>query len=926
MPKASPLQPSFSAGEFSPKLYGRVDSERYKTGLATCLNYLPTTQGPIIRRPGFKYVADVKDPSQPPIFINFEFSATDAYILEFGHLYVRFFKNNARVTVAGSSYIGAGEWHEPDYFSVTPQGFLNDPTFSASRASSTVRRGELGFGGTQQTDGAILELATLYKFSDIAGLKWSQTADTLYITHEKHMTHKLQRFGATDWTLRPCFLIDGPYLPFNSHLLTGDSANVTLTPTAVDYKGTAGTQIKTGPKATITNIVQLGYGVNSSYTIVALSTAATHSYYVGQNLHFPDEGQLNTTFNYGTYAVNSIGPSDKALTIRYSTSSVMGTYIGSGVIYPALFDDNDSGRLVALAQSAKRIWGFIGNAQTSSPHSVNFVACQAQAANSASTTWQLGAFGYASSWPSTSAFYQDRLFLGGGKYFPQMINGSVNGDYENFAPSNSSYVVADDSALQFTLNSQQLNAIKWLAPGDQGLLAGTLGSEWRIAANNQNDAITPTNINASETGNFGSADAMATKASSATLFIQKGGKKVREMNFFYQVDTYRSTDITELSDHITGPGVTKFAVQKEPIPCVWALRSDGVLLSCNYSRDDQSLKVGWARHTLGGRSDSAGTAPQVKTMAVIPDPTGSFDQVWVATKRFINGTSVVQIEYSTPVFDDRSLLENAFQIDAGGSYNSSIVISNITTAGSSVVTATAHGLSNGDYVKINEVIGINSSITNADGVIFNSNLVNAHVFMVTSSAPNAFFLADVNNGTSYINSASYSVYVSGGELRKLVSTITGLTWLKNETVQVLADGKAHREVVVNSGGILALDYPAAKVQIGLGYNSDGKTLRPDAGSGDGTSIGKLRRASKIAPMLHQSGSFKIGSDFNKLTPLEFSESDSGGADTAVGLFSGIKRDAVEGEHNFEGQVCFRQDGPLPGMVQAVTVIIEENDV
>jgi len=60
MPKASPIQTSFSSGEITPFLLGRVDSDTYKTGLTVCLNYLPTLQGGIIRRPGTRYVADTK--------------------------------------------------------------------------------------------------------------------------------------------------------------------------------------------------------------------------------------------------------------------------------------------------------------------------------------------------------------------------------------------------------------------------------------------------------------------------------------------------------------------------------------------------------------------------------------------------------------------------------------------------------------------------------------------------------------------------------------------------------------------------------------------------------------------------------------------------------------------------------------------------
>ena len=79
-------------------MYGRVDAERYKTGLATCLNYVPTLQGALTRRPGTAFVSEVKTSSKATRVVRFEFSTTQAYILEFGDQYLRFYRNNALIT------------------------------------------------------------------------------------------------------------------------------------------------------------------------------------------------------------------------------------------------------------------------------------------------------------------------------------------------------------------------------------------------------------------------------------------------------------------------------------------------------------------------------------------------------------------------------------------------------------------------------------------------------------------------------------------------------------------------------------------------------------------------------------------------------------------------------------------------------------
>lgn len=78
-----------------------------------------------------------------------------------------------------------------------------------------------------------------------------------------------------------------------------------------------------------------------------------------------------------------------------------------------------------------------------------------------------------------------------------------------------------------------------------------------------------------------------------------------------------------------------------------------------------------------------------------------------------------------------------------------ITITGITQANPAVVTATAHGLSNGDKVIITEVAGMTE--VNFDGLY-------ANVYTVASATANTFAL-------SGINSTGYGAYTSGGVVR-----------------------------------------------------------------------------------------------------------------------------------------------------------------
>jgi hypothetical protein len=540
----------------------------------------------------------------------------------------------------------------------------------------------------------------------------------------------------------------------------------------------------------------------------------------------------------------------------------------------------------------------------------------------------LGTWNRAHGYPSAGTFHQQRKFVGGCPAYPQQIDGSVSGEYDNFAASNSSFVVTDASAIQRTLASAQKNQIFWLKSEDHALLAGTLQSEFKITPSTDGAALTPSNFNASETGAFGSADSDALRVGNTTVYIHRARRRVHELNFFYQVDTYRSTDLAALADHLTAPGIQKLSVQTESIPVVWGMRTDGKLVSMNYNRDDVSLQVGWAGHILGGSSDSAKTAPVVKSIASIPSPDGTHDNLWMAVQRYINGTSVITVEYLTDVYEDGDGVENSFYVDCGGTYDNPISISSISTAAAAVVTTgTSHLLAAGDAVTLRGVVGMNSSVVDVDGNVFSSSLVNYRYFTVGTTTATTFFLKEYEG--SEVNSVGYSAYFSGGSVRKLVSSISGATWLKNETVSVLADGKIHNDVTINSAGVLTLEWPAATVQFGYKYDSEGKTLRKDSGSQDGTAIGKKRKPSRAAFMLHNVGEINVGPSFDRLTPVQDVQtflSELTPSSTTGGLFSGITRDSLESRFDFDGQICFRQSAPLPGMVQTLTVIMETNDV
>lgn len=95
----SPLLSSINSGEFSPRMEGRIDFERYPNAAKMCRNFLLFPQGGITRRPGSRFVKAVKDQTKSTRVLPFQFSELDAYVHEVGEGYVRPYRRQGQITV-----------------------------------------------------------------------------------------------------------------------------------------------------------------------------------------------------------------------------------------------------------------------------------------------------------------------------------------------------------------------------------------------------------------------------------------------------------------------------------------------------------------------------------------------------------------------------------------------------------------------------------------------------------------------------------------------------------------------------------------------------------------------------------------------------------------------------------------------------------
>lgn len=591
--KASPLQEAMNAGEFSPLTAARVRFDKYKNALNLCENFIPIVQGGITKRTGTKYVAEVKASSASTRLMPFEFSTTQAYVLELGNLYVRIYKDRGQVVETAKNITGITQAN-PAVVTSNAHGFSNgEEVYIASVGGMTTLNGrnfkvanvaantfELQYmdgsnvnssGFSAYTSGGtasrVYTVTTPYTTADLFQLKVTQSADVLYITHQSYAPRKLTRTGHTSWTLTTITFTDGPYL-----------------------------------------------ATNTSATTLTLSATS---------------GSVTVTASTNTFA------------------------------------STDVGRLIRF-KSGGTTWGWLTITAYTNATTVTATVNRSPNAATASTDWRLGVWSDTTGYPGCVMFYEDRLFFAGATQYPQRVDGSNTGDYENFAPTDSTGTISDANAIAVTLNASDVNVIRWMVDDEKGLLLGTAGGEWILRPSTLSEAMSPTNIAAKRSTTYGTANIQAKRTGKAALYVQRSGRKVRELAYVYDVDGFRSPDLTVLSDHITKGGLIEFDYQQEPYSIIWFVRSDGVLVGMTYERDQDV--IGWHRHIIGG-SFSTGDAV-VESVASIPSPDGNADEVWLIVKRTIDGATVRYIEYITPAFDETTSTD-AFFVDCGLTYDSS---------------------------------------------------------------------------------------------------------------------------------------------------------------------------------------------------------------------------------------------------------------
>lgn len=212
--------------------------------------------------------------------------------------------------------------------------------------------------------------------------------------------------------------------------------------------------------------------------------------------------------------------------------------------------------------------------------------------DNASISWQQGAWSAYEGYPRSVVFFEERLIFAGTHREPQTIWFSKSGNYYDFGTS---IPVVDNDAITRTMASRQMNIIEALVPIN-ALIALTGSSEWKITGGTYS-ALTPTNFLARVQGARGCGRLDPIIINATVLFADAKHSKINDLIYSYDTDLYQGTDVTILAPHIFEEHrATDWAFQNHPHGMVWVVRSDGVLVSLTYLREQEV--IAWARHPM----------------------------------------------------------------------------------------------------------------------------------------------------------------------------------------------------------------------------------------------------------------------------------------------------------------------------------------
>ena len=574
------LKPSFAGGELTPALWGRTDIQKYDVGAACIKNAIVLRYGGVTRREGFRFVTTTKSNNKARL-IPFSYNTEQNYVLEFTAGKIRIFTQGGIVTSGGSP----------------------------------------------------VEVTTPYTEAELPKIKWTQSADVLFLVHPNHPPATLTRYSLTSWTYAAMDIKEGPFDDPNT-------TDITITPSAATGDITLTASAAYFTSSMVGQLMRIGHTVPGQYQkgkpnedSLVVSCVPGGTVYVESfgfwNGSFVVEKQDDTdawtqlkkqsgnrSQNYNMTFTND----DDAIRNYRVTSTEFDTTTRTG-------EDANQRGYVTIQAFAKDYDGIVKITAVTNATTATATVQRKLGAMTATSDFSIGAWGSGKGYPQAVGFFEDRLVFAGSPTLPQTYWASKSGDYYNFGTS---IPQKDDDAITGTLASGQMNGVKAIVSFAEMIML-TSGGEYRVSGGGEN--FTPTNQQARAQEYRGISDVSPVIIGGRIVYVQQHGNIIRDLAYSYDVDKYTGDDVSLLAAHLfDGKTVVGMTYQQIPNSVVWCVRADGVLCGMTYVKEQDVYA--WHKHETDG---------QFIDVCAIPGNSGS-DELWAVIKR----GNTYQVEQMVP--------------------------------------------------------------------------------------------------------------------------------------------------------------------------------------------------------------------------------------------------------------------------------------
>ena len=729
------IQPSFAKGEIGEAHYGRVDTAAYQVALRRAFNVYIHTHGGVSNRAGLQFICPVKTHTTEPVLIDFQFKATDTYVIEMGNLYMRFIRNDAQVletakTITAISkadpavvttsavhgytsnddvYIsGVGGMVEVNnrFFRIT---VLSTTTFSLQDqydgGATDIDSSDFTAVSSNGSSGKVYEVTTTYATADLPELKWTQSADTITVTHPTYPVREITRTDHAAWTIADVSFVPSIADPTAVTVaVNGADNNVVWKYKVTAIKGETFEESLAGVGATLPNTVSAITAANPP-----VATSVAHEMVTGDEVEitgltemtelndrrfiitkvdadnfsldgFASDGEDATGYTvestggtskiFPTHDVSGIESAPTGTTIPDNT--ITWTAVTGAVKYTIYRKEGGKGEYGFLAETNELTYTDDTTAKTATDLDITPPTAR-------------NPFFLSTRYPGAVGYYQQRRVFGGSTDKPDTQYYSQTGNQSNFSTSRP--LQADD-AITATLNAIKVNQIRHFVAG-KDLVVLTDGSEWRVNSGD-NSGFSADTLKQEPQTHWGVNHLKPYVAGQIILYIQENNIAVRSLGYQLSLDGYTGTDLTLLAPQIfNATTAISWSFARTPDPIIHIVKADGDVAVMTF--DEEQEVLAWARwHTRNGLFKW--------TTAMRPSSTDVHDAAYFVVERIINGNTVLLIE---KVHSRRfTNVEDAFFVDSGLSLDTAFAISASTAADPVVLTTATHGLSDGDEIDI----------------------------------------------------------------------------------------------------------------------------------------------------------------------------------------------------------------------------------